>query len=229
MSNPMVFPLICGLIFLLLSLPIILNRWKQIQQMADACSELARRTGMSYVKPLASPHGILFNLGSWTIRHTAVTGTYHGRTATFSMTGEGGGWAGEYGESDPYQFAVVSLSVANNAQYRLTIEAKGFLSRLFHRSVITTSVPPFNQKLAIIGKPQDFLQRVADWIPSIVPPLLAWMIEEQPRITLRQSKMTCKHSLIKDTERQVSVLNFICDLTDLAEHSGSNSVVSGVE
>ena len=225
----MVLPLICGSIFLLMSLPIILTRWKQIQQMADACSELARRTGMSYVTPLASPHGILFNLGSWTIRHATATGTYRGRTATFSMTGEGGGWTGEYGESSPYQYAVVSLGVANNAQYRLTIEGKGFLSRLFHRSVITTSVLQFNQKLVIIGKPQDFLQRVGDWIPSIVPHLLAWMIEEQPRITLRGSKMTCKHSLIKDIERQVSILNLMCDLADLAEHSGSNSVVSGVE
>jgi hypothetical protein len=46
------------------------------------------------------------------------------------------------------------------------------------------------------------------------------------RITIKGAKITCNHSLINDIERQVSTLNLMCDLAELAEKLGSESANS---
>ena len=216
--------LVFGLILALLSLPLIEIRRKQIRQMADTCSELARKTGLNYIAPVMSLPGILFSF-RWTFRNAAAQGLYRSRGTSLSMTGSGGGWSGEYAENPPVQYCVVELEVRNSTGFKLTISPRWILSRLFDRSDAITGDKRFDQRLIIQGKPLDFLEQVSGFIRLTNPSLLAWMIEEQPRISLRGPKLSCKQGLMKNLDDQIAVLNFLCDLADFTERNGSNSAV----
>ena len=215
-----------GMIYLIMS-GVDHGRYQSLQ---ETWSELAWQSGLSFVPGVRSIFG---NYGT-----PSVCGEYRGRHISLSKVVKHryGGWS-DLG-AIPVVYTVISLPVANPANFWLYIGAIRSVPEKYGKVLVATGDKQFDRHFAVGGVPREFVQgavglmmprrilllrRPQGTIQLTDNPLRAttW---RRPNIQLRGPELVCRRSgVLTRVDTEIAFLDLLCDLAELAEEMGSKS------
>lgn len=197
------------------------NQQQKHKKVAATWSELAEKTGLE----LEQDHSYIFE-------NLSLNGLYRGRQVSMATVMKDQ----SYGEGSITRvFTQMLLEVNNTGDCRLTMRGKPFLNKIFKIGGRTSGNGDFDWLFRFDGRPNDFLQKARQlivWHPVllrkpdgvILTSAINWSL---PSIYLQGSNLICLQSGVPThTSDQISILNLLCDLAELAEKAGSESVSS---
>jgi hypothetical protein len=140
---------------------------------------------------------------------------------------------GGYEGTIPAVFTRIWLEVKNRGGCQLHVSSKWFLSRIFSSRQVNSGDPDFDLRFSFKGQPAEFLQRAMQLIvhhpilldrPDEVIMLtdypLSWVNWSRPSIHLEGGELVCMQSGVPtQVSGQISMLDLLCDLAELAEKS----------
>jgi hypothetical protein len=178
-------------------------RRKETKRQADAWSELARHTGMTY-SPGYPP---------------SVHGEYRGHNLSIALI--------TYGDLDResiiYQNASISLSVQNSACCSLSIQGKSILDYIGQPSEVSSGNLDFDSRFTARGSPCEYVQEAVELIARREPRLLKWILWHLPSINLKGDTLSLsQNSELTNVDDQLALLDLACDLTELTEKMGGS-------
>jgi hypothetical protein len=196
------------------------NQLQQRKRVAAAWSELAEKTGLE----LERDHSYIFE-------NLSLSGFYRGRRVSISTVCK----EQAYGEGSITRvFTHMSLEVNNTGGCFLTMRGRPFLNKIFKLGGEISGNVNFDRRFRFGGQPGDFLQKAQQIIIQhpillrkpdgiILSPALNW--RSLPSIQLQGSHLICLQSGVPmHVLGQVSILNLLCDLAELAEKMESGDV-----
>ncbi len=214
-----------GLIVMLIAAVILRGLWldsaKRPQQLRQAWSELAERTGLTFDP---GQQGLFGN--GW---GPMVYGEYHGRSLTIAKLIED---VGVGDESLPAVYTQISLSVLNPADFSLTLEEKQLFTRLFRKEGVASGEEDFDHHFIAQGSPSEFVQRALRLLVLqkallmqrprgvilVTDNSFSGTFWSRPSIKLKGSQLVCRMSgVLTDVGVQIDFLDLFHDLAELVE------------
>ncbi len=194
---------------------------KRPNQLRQAWSELAERTGLTFDPGQRG----LFGIG-W---EPMVYGEYHGRRLAMAklVVPECSGDV-----CLPAVYTQISLRVFSPRGFLLNLEEKHIFARLFRKKDVASGAEDFDKHFIAQGSPSEFVQKALRRIVLQKAILLqrpkgvimltdnsfsgtSW---SRPSINLKGSNLVCRMSgVLTDVGVQIAFLDLLCDLAELAE------------
>lgn len=213
------------LIVLLIAAVILRGLWlgmvKRPQQLRQAWSELAERTGLTF----DPGQGGLFG-NRW---EPMVYGEYHGRSVNMAKLIEN---VGSGDASVQAVYTQITLYVVNPADFSLTLEEKHLFTRLFRKKSVPSGEQDFDHRFIAKGSPSEFVQRALRLLALHKALLLqrpkgvilvtdnsfSGTLWRRPSIKLKGSELVCRTSgVLTEVGVQIEFLDLFHDLAELVE------------
>lgn len=205
--------------------------WRIHQRWTDALTELAGQTGLE-LNP-GRPAGV-FGPGY----PSGLTGLYHGRQVSISrvMRNRSGQEAGILAARTRIVVQVKDLGIC-----RLHVTPGNFLARAFHRKAARSGDADFDRRFHFEGSPKGFLQRAMQLMvryPLLLDRSGGVITSADSSFSSRSWSRPSIHLEASSLERtqfetpgqiyeQVSILNLLCDLAEMAELEAPDRIASG--
>jgi hypothetical protein len=86
----------------------------------------------------------------------------------------------------------------------------------------------FDKCFHALGSPRGYVQGAVDLIVRRDPHLLPWILRNSTFIELKGERLVCdQHAELTNVDDQISLLDLLCDLAELAEEIRSSNVKHG--
>ena len=196
------------------------------RELEEIWSELAGQTGLTYVSGKRSFLSFL---------SPRLSGEYRDRDVSITLEIESGG--GEY--DTPRVFTKITLQVINHAHLSLDIRERPPIFSRVGKNDIRSRNHEFDRHFRVRGTPPEFAQRAIE-LPDLQNLLLSdesqsrikkmayalsWASSSRPSIKLKDWDLICLvHGVLTLVDVQITMLNMLCDLAELAEQTASDSV-----